>query len=92
MPGGACADAGEAVVERARTTVLPGGAARPQHRIAQILAQDQQALGVGFDPAIVLDSATSSSIAPSGVFGTVAASARGLLVQPIPGVAAGCFA
>ena len=35
-------------------TSPPGRAARPERRIAKILAQHQQAFGIGFDAAIVL--------------------------------------
>ena len=65
---------------------LPGGPARPKDGIAKILAQDQQPIRIGFDPAIVFrEHAVRRATAPSAVFGTFGRELGGLLVQPVPG-------
>lgn len=76
---------GEAVVQQAAQRHLPVCTTRPQRRVAQVLAQDQQPLGIGFDVAIVARQGGQQLDRAGGRPRHGSTDARGLVVQLVPG-------
>ncbi len=65
--------------------VSPGGAARPQLGVAQILAQDQQTFRIGIDGTVLPGEPHEKFDCPLGCPRNRTGEARGISVQPIPG-------
>ncbi len=82
-------DGGEADLERGGQGRLPGSAARPELGIAQILAQHQQALRVGFDTAIVARQRDQKLDRPGGRDREFGRQPGGFIVERIPGLQEG---